>query len=92
MQKTAQEFAKTHLEPGVIKRDEMSLFPKEQIKMMGKLGFMGMMVSEKWGGSGMDTLSFTLAIEEIASVSGFYIATMFILLFLIKNRLNPKYL
>ena len=68
MQKTAQEFAKTHLEPGVIKRDEMSLFPKEQIKMMGKLGFMGMMVSEKWGGSGMDTLSFTLAIEEIASV------------------------
>ena len=37
MQKTAQEFAKTHLEPGVIKRDEMSLFPKEQIKMMGNV-------------------------------------------------------
>lgn len=68
VQRTAQEFAMTHLEPGVLKRDELSLFPKEQIKMMGELGFMGMMVPEKWGGSGMDTLSFTLAIEEIASV------------------------
>ena len=68
VQRTAQEFARTHLEPGVLKRDELSLFPKEQIKMMGELGFMGMMVPEKWGGSGMDTLSFTLAIEEIASV------------------------
>ena len=68
VQETAKEFANNHLEPGVIKRDEMSLFPKEQIKMMGELGFMGMMVPEKWGGSGMDTLSFVLAVEEIASV------------------------
>ena len=68
VQKTARDFAKNSLEPGVIERDEKSIFPKEQIKQMGELGFMGMMVPEKWGGSGMDTLSFVLAIEEIASV------------------------
>jgi len=68
VQKTALDFAKNSLEPGVIERDEKSLFPKEQIREMGELGFMGMMVPEKWGGSGMDTLSFVLAIEEIASV------------------------
>lgn len=68
VRETAQKFAKKHLEPGVIERDEMSLFPREQIKIMGELGFMGMMVPEKWGGSGMDTLSFVLAIEEIASI------------------------
>ena len=68
VQKMAFDFAKNSLEPGVIERDEKSLFPKEQIREMGELGFMGMMVPEKWGGSGMDTLSFVLAIEEIASV------------------------
>ena len=57
VQKMAFDFAKNSLEPGVIERDEKSLFPKEQIREMGELGFMGMMVPEKWGGSGMDTLS-----------------------------------
>jgi len=68
VQETARNFARTHLLPGVIERDEKSLFPKEQIKLMGEIGFMGMMIPEKWGGSGMDTLSFVLAIEEIAAV------------------------
>jgi alkylation response protein AidB-like acyl-CoA dehydrogenase len=68
VQETARNFARTHLLPGVIERDEKSLFPKEQIKLMGEIGFMGMMIPEKWGGAGMDTLSFVLAIEEIAAV------------------------
>ena len=68
VQEMARDFATTHLLPGVIERDEKSLFPKEQIKRMGELGFMGMMVPEQWGGSGMDTFSFVVAIEEIAAV------------------------
>ena len=65
---TARDFAETHLLPGVISRDDIAEFPKEQIKMMGELGFMGMMVPEEWGGSGLDTLSYVIAIEEIAAV------------------------
>ena len=57
VQEMARDFATTHLLPGVIERDEKSLFPKEQIKRMGELGFMGMMVPEQWGGSG--TVSYT---------------------------------
>ena len=68
VQEMARDFATTHLLPGVIERDEKSLFPKEQIKRMGELGFMGMLVPEQWGGSGMDTFSFVVAIEEIAAV------------------------
>ena len=68
VQEMACDFATTHLLPGVIERDEKSLFPREQIKRMGELGFMGMMVPEQWGGSGMDTFSFVVAIEEIAAV------------------------
>lgn len=67
-QKTAKEFAITHLAPGVIERDETETFPADQIKMMGELGFMGMMTPEEWGGSGMDTISYVLAMEEIAAV------------------------
>lgn len=67
-QKTAKEFAITHLAPGVIERDETETFPADQIKMMGELGFMGMMIPEEWGGSGMDTISYVLAMEEIAAV------------------------
>jgi alkylation response protein AidB-like acyl-CoA dehydrogenase len=52
----------------VIARDDTAEFPKEQIKMMGELGFMGMMVPEEWGGSGLDTLTYVIAIEEIAAV------------------------
>ena len=66
LQKTAREFADNHLRPGVIERDKNAEFPAEQIKMMGDLGFMGMMISEKYGGSGMDTVSYCIALEEIA--------------------------
>ncbi|MGY8780507.1 MAG: acyl-CoA dehydrogenase [Fidelibacterota bacterium] len=66
IQKTAREFAKDQLRPGVIERDEKAEFPKEQIKMMGALGFMGMMIPEEYGGAGMDTISYCLAMEEIA--------------------------
>jgi len=66
IQKTAQDFANDHLRPGVIERDEKAEFPKEQIKMMGELGFMGMMIPEEYGGAGMDTISYCLAMEEIA--------------------------
>ena len=68
IQQTARDFVETHLLPGVISRDDTAEFPKEQIKMMGELGFMGMMVPEKWDGSGLDTLTYVIAIEEIAAV------------------------
>ena len=68
IQKTAREFAKEHLAPGVIERDDKAEFPTEQIKMMGELGFMGMMVPEEWGGAGFDTLTYVIAMEEIAAV------------------------
>ncbi|MEM7036070.1 MAG: acyl-CoA dehydrogenase family protein [Bacteroidota bacterium] len=64
----AREFAKAHLQHDVIERDEESRFPYEQVKMMGELGFMGMMVAEEYGGGGMDTVSYALAIEEIAKI------------------------
>jgi len=68
IQKTAREFATEHLAPGVIERDEKAQFPTEQIQQLGNLGFMGMMVPEKWGGAGLDTVSYTIAMEEIARV------------------------
>ena len=68
IKKTAREFANDILRPGVIERDEKSLFPKNEIIQMGELGFMGMMVPEKFGGSGLDTLSYCLALEEISKV------------------------
>lgn len=64
----ARDFAQKELLPGVIERDDKQEFPAEQIKMMGELGFMGMMVSEKYGGGGMDTISYVLAMEEISKV------------------------
>ncbi len=64
----ARDFAQTELLPGVIERDETQSFPKEQIKKMGELGFMGMMVSPEYGGGGMDTISYVLAMEEISKV------------------------
>ena len=66
IQKTARDFSMDHLRPGVIERDEKAEFPKDQIKMMGELGFLGMMIPEKYGGAGMDTISYCLAMEEIA--------------------------
>src|SRR6185369_11219298 len=54
--------------PGVIERDEDQIFPLEQIRKLGELGFMGMMVDPKYGGSGMDTVSYVLAMEELSKV------------------------
>ena len=65
---TAREFAEKHLKPGVIERDENAEFPSEQVTMMGELGFMGVMVPERWNGAGMDTISYTLIIEELSRV------------------------
>jgi len=64
----ARDFAQTELLPGVIERDENQSFPTEQIKKLGELGFMGMMVDPKYGGAGMDTISYILAIEEISKI------------------------
>jgi len=68
IQKAARDFANDVLKPGVIERDEHQKFPTEQIKQLGKLGFMGMMVDTKYSGGGMDTISYVLALEEICKV------------------------
>jgi alkylation response protein AidB-like acyl-CoA dehydrogenase len=64
----AREFAQTELLPGVIERDTHQRFPAEQIKKMGELGFLGMMVDPAYNGGGMDTISYVLAMEEISKV------------------------
>ena len=64
----ARDFAQNVLKPGVIERDEKQIFPAEEIKQLGELGFMGMMVSPEYGGGGMDTISYVLAMEEISKV------------------------
>ena len=64
----ARDFAQTELLPGVIERDDKQEFPHEQIKKLGELGFMGMMVSPEYGGSGMDTMSYVLAMEELSKI------------------------
>ena len=66
IQKVANRFAKEYLLPGAIDRDENSTFPKDAVKKMGELGFMGMMVPEQFGGSGLDTVSYVIVLEEIA--------------------------
>ena len=66
IQQTAREFANDQLRPGVIKRDENAEFPATQVKMMGELGFMGMMIPEEYGGAGLDTISYCIVLEEIA--------------------------
>ncbi|WP_417593266.1 acyl-CoA dehydrogenase [Owenweeksia hongkongensis] len=68
IQKAARDFAQNELLPGVIERDNEQRFPAEQIKQMGELGFLGMMVDPKYGGSGLDTISYVLAMEEISKV------------------------
>lgn len=68
IQKAARDFANDVLKPGVIERDEKQLFPKEEIKQMGELGFLGMMVDPKYGGGGMDCVSYVLAMEEISKI------------------------
>ena len=64
----ARDFAQTELLPGVIERDEHQTFPTDQIKKLGELGFLGMMVDQKYGGAGMDAISYVLAMEEISKV------------------------
>jgi alkylation response protein AidB-like acyl-CoA dehydrogenase len=64
----ARDFARNELLPGVIERDEKQKFPAEQIKKLGELGFLGIMTDPKYGGSGMDTISYVLAMEEISKI------------------------
>ena len=68
IQQAARDFAQTELLPGVIERDEHSTFPYDAVKKMGELGFLGMMVDPKYGGAGLDSVSYVLAMEEIAKV------------------------
>ncbi|MFH1852290.1 MAG: acyl-CoA dehydrogenase [Candidatus Neomarinimicrobiota bacterium] len=68
IRQTARDFAEEHLAPGVMERDEKAEFPTEQIKMMAELGFLGMVVPEKWNGAGADFISYVMAIEELARV------------------------
>lgn len=68
IQKAARDFAVSELLPGVIERDEKQQYPAEQIKKLGELGFLGMMVDPKYGGAGLDTVSYVLAMEEISKI------------------------
>ena len=68
IQQAARDFAVAELLPGVIERDEHSKFPTEQVKMMADLGFMGMMVDPKYGGSGLDSISYVLALTELSKI------------------------
>lgn len=68
VRQAARNFAQTELKPGVIERDEHQLFPAEQVKKLGELGFLGMMVSPEYGGSGMDAVSYVLVMEELSKI------------------------
>jgi len=68
IQKAARDFAKNECLPGVIERDEKQQFPREQVMKLAELGFLGMMVDPQYGGAGMDTISYVLAMEEISKV------------------------
>lgn len=68
IQQAARDFAQNELLPGVIERDRDQKFPVEQVKKMGEMGLLGMMVDPKYGGAGMDSVSYVLAMEEIAKV------------------------
>ena len=68
IRQAARDFAQTELKPGVIERDEHQKFPAEQVKKLGELGFLGMMVDPKYGGSGMDAISYVLVMEELSKI------------------------
>lgn len=68
IQQAARDFAQQELLPEVIERDDAQRFPKEEVRKMGELGFMGMMVDPKYGGSGLDTLSYVLVMEELSKI------------------------
>ena len=68
IQQAARDFAQNDLLPGIIERDDAQQFPEEEVKKMGALGFLGMMVAPKYGGSGLDTLSYVLVMEELSKI------------------------
>lgn len=68
IRETARKFAEERLAPGSIERDEKEQFPHELLRELAELGFMGMMVPEQWGGTGLDTVSYVIAMEEISRV------------------------
>ncbi len=68
IQETARNFAQEHLAPHAQERDEAQAFPTEAVAQLGELGFMGMMVDEKWGGAGLDTQTYVLVIQELSKV------------------------
>ncbi|MBX7226841.1 MAG: acyl-CoA dehydrogenase [Chitinophagales bacterium] len=68
IRETARNFAQNVLKKGVIERDRDMIHPTEEVKQMGELGFMGMMVSPEWGGGGMDALSYVIAMEELSKI------------------------
>ena len=68
IRQTAADFSRDELKEGAVDRDKNKIWPKEQVEKMAKLGFMGMMVDENWGGSGLDTISYCIAMEEISKV------------------------
>ncbi len=68
IQQAARDFARNECKPGVIERDELQQFPREQVLKLADLGFMGMMVSPEYGGAGMDTVSYVLAMEEVSKI------------------------
>ena len=68
VQEAARDFARNELLPGIVERDNEARFPAEQVKQMGELGFLGMMVPPEYGGGGMDTIAYVLAVEEISKI------------------------
>src|SRR5690606_6355232 len=64
----ARDFARNELKPGVIERDEHQMFPAEQVKKLGELGFLGMMVDPQYNGAGLDTVSYVLVMEELSKI------------------------
>ena len=68
IRETAREFANNELAESADERDEKEIFPTDAVKKLGELGFMGMMVPENYGGAGLDTISYTIAMEEISKV------------------------
>src|SRR5687767_1633879 len=68
IQRAARDFAQNECLPGVIERDEKQQFPREQVMKLAELGFLGMMVDPQYGGAGMDTVSYVLAMEEVSKI------------------------
>lgn len=68
VREAARQFAQNELKPGVIERDSKMVYPTAEVRKMAELGFLGMMVSPEYGGGGMDTLSYVIAMEELSKV------------------------